>query len=98
MASLYCKVYISSPYRGNMESIPSTIHISPYSSSPKKTLTGNQASPQTLNRSGRLLSCFTSSSVKLQPWESLVHVDSIESGMFKITYRPIGSYPLFLMP
>jgi hypothetical protein len=38
-----------------------------YSSSPKKTLTGNQESPQTLKRSGRLLRVFISSSVNDQP-------------------------------
>lgn len=32
-----------------------------YSSSPKKTLTGSQPSPQTLKRSGRLLKAFMSS-------------------------------------
>jgi hypothetical protein len=42
-------------------------HKGVYSSSPKKTLTGNQESPQTLKRSGRLLRVFISSSVNDQP-------------------------------
>ena len=49
-----------------------------YSSSPKNTLTGNQASPQTLNRSGRPSNFFNSSGVNSQPSSSkLVSIRSL---------------------
>lgn len=44
-----------------------SLYVKTYSSSPKKTLTGSQASPQTLKRSGSELISFISSSVSSQP-------------------------------
>ena len=60
-----------------------------HSSSPKKTLTGSQPSPHTLNRSGRLLNCFISSSVNL--WPSIWKFDSILDAVtdFGMTLLPL---------
>lgn len=68
-----------------------------YSSSPKNTFTGSHASPHTLNRSGRLLNCFISSSDRLHP--SSWRLDSIRDavtdfGMTAVVWSAQCSTPL----
>lgn len=53
-------------WRQEPSSLSGKHYIQIYSSSPKKTLTGSQASPQTLKRSGRESSAFCSSGVNVK--------------------------------